>query len=218
MNPHPQRQSPARGIRRGYAVAGVVLALMWLGEGNEPAWAHAVRAGFLLLLIPPLLLRTNRRLTAAFHESAHPGRALARLITARILIVSAALVASALLGHLMDPRAAHDARTLGIRVLCVLLTIPLQIRAAHRARAGGVHPADRPTLSAPRVICAKLGLLAAALLAQMLIDPYVANAQVLTAVAIAVSVTVLGPRIHSRLVMTPAPQAAGQPSAARATG
>ncbi|MGW7487482.1 hypothetical protein [Streptomyces sp. NPDC054786] len=214
---NPQRQPAARGVRRGYAVAGVVLAVMWLGETNEPAWAHAVRATVLLLLIPPLLLRTNRRLTTAFYESAHPRGALARLITARILIVSAAVVVSALLGHLMDPGAAHDIRALGIRVLCVLLTIPLQIRAAHRARAGGAHPSARPTLSAPRVICAKLGLIAAALLAQMVIDPYVANAQVLTAVAVAVAVTVLGPRVHAKLLITPTPGTTGQRSPARAT-
>ncbi|MFJ9850426.1 hypothetical protein [Streptomyces sp. NPDC101150] len=217
MNPNPQRPSAARGIRRGYVVAGAVLAFMWLGEANEPAWAHAVRAAFLLLLIPPLLLRTNRRLTAAFYESAHPGPALARLIAARILIVSAALVASAFLSHLMDPHTAHDTTALGIRILCVLLTIPLQIRAAHRARAGGVHPSARPTLSAPRVICAKLGLIAAALLAQMLIDPYVANAQVLTAAAIAVTVTVLGPRVHAKLLIAPTPRTSGQRSRARAT-
>ncbi|MFI9048264.1 hypothetical protein [Streptomyces sp. NPDC053427] len=214
---NPQRRSAAQGVRRGYAVAGVVLAFMWLGEGNEPAWAHAVRAAFLLMLIPPLLLRTNRRLTTAFYESPHPRRALARLIAARILIVSAALVASAVLGHLMDPHTTHESRALGIRALCVLLTVPLQIRAAHRARAGGVHPSSRPTLSAPRVICAKLGLIAAALLAQMLIDPYVAEAQVCIAAAVAVTVAVLGPRIHAKLLIAPTPRAAEQRSPARAT-
>ncbi|MFG2212727.1 hypothetical protein [Streptomyces sp. NPDC048638] len=213
MNPHLPRRSAARGIRRGYAVAGAVLAFMWLGEADEPAWAHAVRAAFLLLLIPPLLLRTDRRLTAAFYESARPGRALARLITARLLIVSTALAAGALLGRLMDPHAAQDITALGIRVLCVLLTVPLQIRAAHRARAGGVHPSARPTLSAPRVICAKLGLVAAALLAQMLIDTYVADAQVLTAAAIAVTVTVLGPRVHARLLIAPNSRTTTSPQA-----
>lgn len=214
---NPQRQPAARGVRRGYAVAGAVLAFMWLGEANEPAWAHAVRAALLLLLIPPLLLRTNRSLTAAFHESAHPRRALARLIAARILIVSVALVASAFLGRVMDPGGGHDLRALGIRELCILLTIPLQIRAAHRARATGAHPSSRPTLSAPRVICAKLGLIAAALLLQMAIDPYVAEAQVITAAVIAVTVTVLGPRLHAKLLIAPTPRATEQRSPARAT-
>ncbi|MGI5256013.1 hypothetical protein [Streptomyces angustmyceticus] len=215
MNPPPQ--PAARAVRRGYAVAGAVLAFMWLGETNEPAWAHAVRATFLLLLLPPLLLRTNRALTAAFHESAHPRRALARLIAARIVIVAAALAAGAFLGHLMNPQAADDTRAFVVRVLCVLLTIPLQIRFAYRARAKGAHPADRPTLSAPRVMGAKLGLIAAALLLQMLIDPYVAEAQVVTAVVIAVTVIALGPRLHAKLLITPAPQAAGRRSPARAT-
>ncbi|MFE0187867.1 hypothetical protein [Streptomyces sp. NPDC058989] len=201
MTPDRREQTPARNIRRAYVVAGLVLALMWIGEGDEPAWAHAVRAIFLLLLLPPLLLRTNRRLSAAFHESARPGPALARLITARVLIVDAALVAGALFGHLLDPHTPVDTRALAIRLLLVLLTVPLQIRAAGRARAAGIDPSTRPTLSAPRLICAKLGLIAAALLMEMLLDPYVADAQLLIAAAMAVGVAALGPKIHPRLLV-----------------
>ncbi|MEU9121111.1 hypothetical protein AB0C96_14870 [Streptomyces sp. NPDC048506] len=215
MNPAPRGHAPARSIRRAYVVAGAVMALMWVGEGNEPAWAHALRATFVLLVLPPLLLRTDRHLTTAFHTSARPGPALTRLIGARVLIVSASLVGSALVGHLLDPHIAFDARALGIRLSLVLLTVPLQIRAARRARAGGVHPATRPTLSAPRLICAKLGLIAAALLAQTLLNPYVANAQLLVAAGIVLTVAALGPTIHPRLLVTHPTPAPREPSPAR---
>ncbi|MFF3137426.1 hypothetical protein [Streptomyces mirabilis] len=63
-------------------MAGVVLAFMWLGEVNEPPWAHGLHTVVLLLIVPSLLLPANRRLTAALHAAARPGRALARLIAA----------------------------------------------------------------------------------------------------------------------------------------
>ncbi|MFB6438347.1 hypothetical protein ACFCVY_16445 [Streptomyces sp. NPDC056411] len=204
MNPHVPDRPPARTVRRVYAVAGLVLAFMWLGEANEPAWVHGVRTVVLLMILPPLLLPANRRLAAAYHASARPGWALARLVTARTLIVTAALAVNSLLGHLLDPPSDHALRALAIRVLFVLLTVPLQIRAARRARARGAHPSARPTLSAPRVIVAKLALVAAALLAQLLLNPYVANAQVLIAAALAGTVTALGPRLHAKLLIAPA--------------
>ncbi|WP_157879976.1 hypothetical protein [Streptomyces natalensis] len=198
------QHTPAGGIRRVYAGVGVVLAFMWVGEAAEPAWAHGLRTVVLLLILPPLLLPANRRLTAAFHTAARPGRALARLIAVRVLIVTAALAANALLGHLLDPHSGHALRALAFRVLLVLLTIPLQIRAARRSRARGVHPSARPTLSAPRVIGAKLALITAALLAQLLLNPYMANAQLVIAAALAVTVTALGPGVHTRLLIAPA--------------
>ncbi|MYT33121.1 MULTISPECIES: hypothetical protein [unclassified Streptomyces] len=204
MTPHVPKRNPAGNIRKIYAVAGIVLALMWLGETNEPAWAHGLRTVVLLLILPPLLLPTNRRLTAAFHTARYPARALTRLIAARILIVTAALTVNALLGHLLDPHSDHHFRALAVRVMCVLLTIPLQVRAAHRARGRGAPPPSHPTLSAPRLMCAKLALVVTALLAQLLLDPYVANAQLMIAAALAVTVTAWGPKIHTRLLTTSA--------------
>jgi len=67
------------------------------------------------------------------------------------------------------------------------------------------------------VMGAKLGLIAAALLLQMLIDPYVAEAQVITAAVVAVAVTAVGPRLHAKLLISPAPHATGPRSPARAT-
>lgn len=223
MNPHVSQRTPAPGgIRRVYALVGIVLAFMWVGETTEPAWAHGLRTVVLLLILPPLLLPANRRLTAAFHTSARPGPALARLIAVRVLIVTAALAANALLGHLLDPHSGHALRALAVRVLFVLLTIPLQIRAAHRSRARGVHPSARPSLSAPCVIGAKLTLVTAALLAQLLLNPYMANAQLVIAAILAVTVTALGPAIHARLLITPGTSpvpgpAAQEQSPARAT-
>jgi hypothetical protein len=208
MRPRPDGKPPARppsrGLRRGYALAGVVLGIVWTGESDEPAWAHGLRTAFLLLILPPVLLPANRRLTAAFHTSARPGRALARLITVRVLLVWAAFVAGFLFARVLDPRASHDVRALLARLLLVLLTVPPQIRFERRARARGVTSA-RLALSAPRLICAKLVLIAAALLAETALDPYVPYAQLLIAAAIVVTVTVLGPRIHPRLLLPHSP-------------
>ncbi|WP_369360647.1 hypothetical protein [Streptomyces sp. cg2] len=203
MTPHVPKRNPAGNIRTIYAVSGTVLALMWLGETDEPAWAHGLRTVVLLLILPPLLLPTNRRLTAAFHSARHPARALARLIAARILIVTAALTVNTFLGHLLDPHPDHHFRALAVRVLFVLLTVPLQVRVAHRARDRGTPPSARPTLSAPRLMCAKLALVGTALLAQLLLEPYVANTQLVIAAALAVTVTAWGPKIHTRLLTTP---------------
>ncbi|WP_431999213.1 hypothetical protein [Streptomyces sioyaensis] len=217
MSQDPPAHSSTRNIRRGYAVAGAVFAVIWIGGTSEPAWAHAARTTFLMLTLSPTLLWANRRLTAAFHESAHPGRALARLITARVLIVATAVAASALFVHLLDPHIALDAMAIAVPPLLVLLTAPLQIRGAYRARARGIHPSARPELSAARLIPAKLTLVAAALLAQTLLDPYLASAQLLIAAATVVTVTAVGPKLHTKLLTTRAPQATGQTSPARTT-
>ncbi|PNE37297.1 hypothetical protein [Streptomyces noursei] len=172
MNPDSAQDPPARNIRRGYALAGAVLAVVWLGEADEPAWVHGLRTAFILLVFPPLLLWTERRLTAAYQTSAHPGRVLARLITARTLIASTALISGHLLGRLLYPEAARGVTVLGLQLLLVLLTVPVKIRIAHRARATDTPPAHL-SLSAPRLICAKLSLISAALLAQWLIVPHV---------------------------------------------
>ncbi|GGU70810.1 hypothetical protein GCM10010211_40640 [Streptomyces albospinus] len=222
MNPAPQvsraaRPRPlgeARKLRIRYAVAGVVMALTWMGEGGEPAWAHALRTSVILLIVPPLLLRSNRRLTQQVYEAADPRWAIARLITVRTAIVGGALVAAYLLGCLLDPHSAQPAASLGVRLLVVLLTVPLQIRLAHRTRTSEVHPSAGPVLSAPRLIAAKLTLIIAALLAQMLLDGVTHHADVIVAVAIAVAAAGLGPKIHARLLVAPPAAGAAPVSAA----
>ncbi|GAA1906649.1 hypothetical protein [Streptantibioticus ferralitis] len=199
----PRRPGAARILRIRYAAVGVVLALTWMGEGNEPAWGHALRAVLILLIVPPALLLSDRRLTRAVYESAHPRWPIARLITVRTAIISAAFGAAYLLGCLVDPHAAHSVVFLGVRLLLVLLTIPLQIRAAHRMRASEVHPSTDPVVSAPRLIGAKLALIAAALLAQTLLGHYTPNASAMVAAAIALTAAIVGPRIHDWLLITP---------------
>ncbi|MEU2872162.1 hypothetical protein ABZ769_23615 [Streptomyces olivoreticuli] len=103
-------------------------------------------------------------------------------------------------GHLLNPQAPYDARALAARLMLVLLTVPLQVRLERRARARGV-PTVRLALSAPRLVCAKLILIAVALPAQALLDLYVPNAQLLVAAAIVVAVTALGPKVHSKLLL-----------------
>ncbi|MEU1626733.1 hypothetical protein ABZ746_15690 [Streptomyces sp. NPDC020096] len=200
----PRHPGAARALRIRYAVVGVVLALTWMGEGNEPAWEHALRAVLILLIVPPLLLLSDRPLTRAVYESAHPRWAIAQQITVRTVILSAAFGAAYLLGCLIDPHAARSVVFLGVRLLLVLLSIPLQIRAAHRMRASEVHPSTEPVLSAPRLIGAKLTLIAAALLAQMLLGHHTHNASAMVAAAIAVAAAIIGPRIHVWLLITPA--------------
>ncbi|MGN5382478.1 hypothetical protein BIV25_19895 [Streptomyces sp. MUSC 14] len=50
----------------------------------------------------------------------------------------------------------------------------------------------------------KLALVATALLAQLPLIPYMANAQLVVAAALAVTVTALGPQVHTKLLITSA--------------
>lgn len=70
-----------------------------------------------------------------------------------------------------------------------------------RAPAATTATSARPTLSAPRLICAKLGLIAAALLAEMFLNPYMAHAQLLIAAAMLIAVAALGPTLHPKLLV-----------------
>ncbi|WP_310725619.1 hypothetical protein [Streptomyces sp. N2A] len=195
-----------RGIRMGYAAIGLFMAFTWMGGSDEPPWAHALRAAVMLLIVPPLLLPTNRHLTHKLYEAEHPAWATGQLIGARILILSAGFGISMLLGVLLYPHADRSLTSLGVRVL-LLLTVPLQIRQAHRTRAHTVHPSARPTVSAPRLMAAKLTVIIAALLAQLLLMPYLSKASVVVAVGIFVTTLTLGPKVHHQLMVTQAPTA-----------
>jgi hypothetical protein len=209
---HPNRNTPrvaeagpadTRSIRIRYAAMGVFMALTWIGESSEPAWAQALRTVVILLIVPPLLLLSSRRLTQAVYESANHRWALVRLIAARTLILWGAFGIAYELGHLVDPHAANGLVMLGVRLLLVLLTIPFQIRAAHRTRRSEVHPSSAPVVSIPRLIGAKLTLVVVALAVQLLLDRFTQNAGVAVALAIAVTVARLGPRVHTWLMIAP---------------
>lgn len=196
-----------RSIRMRYAAMGLFMGFTWMGGSDEPPWAHALRAAVMLLIVPPLLLPTNRRLTHKLYEAEHPAWAVGKLISARILILSAGFGISMLFGVLLDPHADRSLTSLGVRVLLLLLTVPFQIRQAHRTRAHTVHPSTRPTLSAPRLMAAKLTLITTALLAELLLMPYLSNASVVVAVGIFVTTLTLGPKVHHQLMVTQAPTA-----------
>ncbi|MFG3115544.1 hypothetical protein ACGF4C_14170 [Streptomyces sp. NPDC048197] len=210
--PRPDRAtSRDRSIRMRYAAMGLFMAFTWMGGSDEPPWAHALRAAVMLLIVPPLLVPTNRRLTHKLYEAEHPAWALGQLIGARILILSAGFGISLLIGALLDPHADHSLTSLGVRVLLLLLTVPVQIRLAHRTRAHTVHPSARPTLSAPRLMAAKLTVILAALLAELLLIPHLSNAGVVVAVGIFVAALTLGPKIHHQLMVPQAPTTHREP-------
>ncbi|WP_433857770.1 hypothetical protein [Streptomyces kronopolitis] len=196
----------ARKLRLRYAAIGLWMAFTWCGEGNAPAWEHALRTLVILLILPPLLLRANRHLTHKLYESARPGRVIAQLITARIAAVTVAFGAGFLLGHLLDPQAGRSPVLPALGFLLLLASIPAQIRHAHRTRTGTTHPATQPALSAPRLIAAKLTLITAALVAQLLLTPYLPNATYAVAAALFLATAAMGPRVHRRFLLThPAP-------------
>lgn len=192
----------SRKLRMRYAGIGLWMAFTWCGEGNAPAWEHALRTLVILLILPPLLLRANRRLTHKLYESAHPGRVIAQLITARIAVVTIAFGAGFLLGHLLDPHAARSPVLPAVGFLLLLASIPAQIRRAHRTRAATTHPATQPTLSAPRLMTAKLTLITAALVAQLLLTPYLPDATYAVAAALFLTTASLGPGVHRRFLLT----------------
>ncbi|MEK2477740.1 hypothetical protein [Streptomyces noursei] len=200
-----------RALRLRYAAIGSFMAFTWIGEGNAPAWEHALRTLVILLILPPLLLRTNLRLTQELYETTRPTRVIAQLVTARIVIIAAAFGTSALVGHLLDPHTGRSPVVPAAGLVLLLLSIPVQVRRAHRTRADRSHPSTRPTLSAPRLIVAKLALITAALLAQLLLGAYVDNATYAVAAAIAITATVLGPAAHGWLLVAQAPAPEREP-------
>lgn len=192
----------ARKLRLRYVGIGLWMAFTWCGEGNAPAWEHALRTLVILLILPPLLLRANRHLTHKLYESAHPGRVIAQLITARIAAVTVAFGAGFLLGHLLDPQPARSPVLPALGFLLLLASIPVQIRHAHRTRTATTHPATQRALSAPRLIATKLTLITTALLAQLLLTSYLTDATFAVAAALFLTTATLGPKAHSRFLLT----------------
>ncbi|WP_432144757.1 hypothetical protein [Streptomyces sp. bgisy084] len=151
--------------RAGYAAIGIVI----------------------LLMLPPLILRAQRHLAPKIYESEHPGRYVAQLIATRLLVLTATFGANYLLGRLVDPQGGQSLLLPGAALLLAVLSIPWQVRHAYRMRASASHPANRPDLSAPRLTVAKLILLFAALLAQLLLERYIPHSAAVVAVAIVVA-------------------------------
>lgn len=181
-----------------YAILGAVLAGLWVGHSGEPAWEHALRTVAVLLTIRPLLWVTLRYRLRQARSGASTSDYLTWLIAMRLAVVAGALGVSWLIGYLLDPAHRHwGVHTLLLRLLVLALTIPLQVRAARRYRGGRGGPQAR--LLWGRLITAKIGLILAALGAEVLLQRWLGgSADLLVAAGLFAVVALLGPWAHRR--------------------
>ncbi|NLU68842.1 hypothetical protein [Streptomyces sp. HNM0574] len=131
--PPPPLTRPVRAV---YALAGLVMGVMWIRGGDEPAWEHALRVLVLVLVAPPVV-HLVRRLRQRRRGEAPSGRQLpvARLTVAKVLLVGAGLGCDWLLGHWL----AEPSRATAVG-LCALIAAggpKLHIRAANSRRTAG---------------------------------------------------------------------------------
>jgi hypothetical protein len=202
------RAGLSRALRIRYAILGVVLAALWVGRSGEPAWEHALRTVLVLLTIRPLLRVTLRYRLRELRSQASASRQVMWLIAIRLAMVGAALGASWLIGYLIDPSHRHaTVRALALRLLLLALTIPLQLyferRFGDRARGLG---RDRVSLVWGRFVTAKIGLVLAALGAEVLLQDWLGgSADLVVAAGLFVTVTLLGPGAHRRYLISTSP-------------
>ena len=193
----------AQQLRVRYLMAGAVLAALWVGHANEPAWAHALRIGLILVTVRPLVILSRRYYARRWGSQASQTRAIVVLIGTRLLALAGALV----LGTLVERLITHQPDSLKLltllRVGLLLATIPLQLRFM-RSRAASRQAAA--LLKSARwnwLLVAKAALVAAALGLQVALDAVVGNrADLIVAVLMLVAVATLGPRLHARIFGT----------------
>lgn len=192
------RAARSRALRIRYAILGAVLAGLWVGHSGEPAWEHALRTVAVLLTIRPLLWVTLRYRLRQARAGASTSDYLTWLIAMRLAVVAGALGVSWLIGYLLDPAHRHwGVHTLLLRLLVLALTIPLQVRAQRRYRGGRGGPQAR--LLWGRLITAKIGLILAALGAEVLLQRWLGgSADLLVAAGLFAVVALLGPWAHRR--------------------
>jgi hypothetical protein len=200
----------ARRLQVRYLVVGAVLALLWIGHGSEPAWAHALRVGLVLVTVRPLVMLTRRYYARHWSSETSQTRAIVVVIAIRVLALAAALVA----GTLIERLAAHHSYEVhwltALRFVLLLATIPVQVRfLRRRAGAAGLGRARWNWL-----IAAKAALVLAALGVQVALDGVLGkHADLVVAAGLLVTVAVVGPRLHRRLF-----QARRHPAGDPATG
>jgi hypothetical protein len=186
----------ASRLRLRYLIAGTVLAVLWVGHASEPAWAHALRVGLVLVTVRPLVMLSRRYYARRWSSQARQTRATATLIAIRVLALAAALVAGTVIERLVTHHSYSVHWLTVLRFALLLATIPVQVRLL-RSRAGAA------ALGRARwnwVIAAKAALVLAALGAQIGLDDLVGkHADLIVAAALLATVAFLGPRLHLRL-------------------
>lgn len=196
----------AHRLRVRYLIVGAALALLWIGHGNEPAWAHALRIGIVLVTVRPLVMLSRRYYARHWSSQASQNRGIAILIGIRVLGLAAALEVGTLAERLIAHQSYSVHSLTVLRFVLLLATIPLQVKLL-RSRAGA-NAIGRMRWN--WVMLAKAALVLAALGVQILLDAVVGkHADIIVAAGLLVTVALLGPRLHGRLFGgRPAPAAA----------
>ena len=215
----------AQQLRVRYLMAGAVLAALWIGHANEPAWAHALRIGLILVTVRPLVILSRRYYARRWGSQASQRRAIVVLIGTRLLALAGALV----LGTLVERLITHQPDSLRLltllRVGLLLATIPLQLRFMRNRAASRQAAAMLKSARWNWLLVAKAALVAAALGLQVALDAVLGNrADLIVAVLMLVAVATLGPRLHARIFGTsgavparpsPAESLSAEPSSAQ---
>jgi hypothetical protein len=192
-----------RQLRVRYLIAGAVLAALWVGHANEPAWAHALRIGLVLVTVRPLVILSRRYYARRWGSQSSQTRAIVVLIGTRLLALAGALLVATLVERLITHQPYSLKWLTLLRLGLLLGTIPLQLRFM-RNRAGGRQAAAM--LKSARwnwLLVAKAALVAAALGLQVALDAVLGNrADLIVAVLMLVAVATLGPRLHARIFGT----------------
>jgi hypothetical protein len=199
----------ARRLSVRYFIAGAVVAVLWIGHGNEPAWAHAMRVGLVLVTVRPLVMLTRRYYARHWSSQTSQTRAIVTVIAIRVLALAAALAAGTFIERLVAHHSYEIHWLTALRFVLLLATIPLQVRFLRsRAGAAGLGRARWNWL-----IAAKAALVLAALGVQIALDGVLGkHAELVVAAGLLVTVTLLGPPLHRRLFRARRPSAGG-PSA-----
>ena len=180
----------AQRLRIRYAILGAVMAFLWIGHQGEPAWIHALRLLLVLLTITPLMALTRRY----YQRRA----ALYWLVGIRVITVFLALAIGLLVSHWLAPHHSDSVRLIIVRGGLLALTIPLQIRFERKRQAAGI---NRPLpIRSPMIIAAKLALVLVALGAEWLLSLWTNSADLIVAIAVFVTVALLGPKAHPYLI------------------
>lgn len=215
----------AQQLRVRYLMAGAVLAALWIGHANEPAWAHALRIGLILVTVRPLVILSRRYYARRWGSQASQTRAIVVLIGTRLLALAGALVVGTLVERLITHQPDSLKLLTLLRVGLLLATIPLQLKFMRNRAASRQAAAMLKSARWNWLLVAKAALVAAALGLQVALDAVVGNrADLIVAVLMLVAVATLGPRLHARIFGTsgavpvrpsPAESLSAEPSSAQ---